>query len=166
MVEQWEIARRQRALLVIDEIQKVHNWAEVLKKLWDDGKRTKQIFQCVLLGSSSLEIQKGLTESLTGRFLQLTAYHWNFRESKEGYGVGFEDYLKFGGYPGSYPMIDKDDWIHFVSGSIIGTVIEKDILQYHTVRSPALFKQAFEILMSYPAMEISAFCPKSHAAIL
>lgn len=38
---------------------------------------------------------------------------------------------------------------------LILTVIEKDILQYHTVKSPALFKQAFEIIMSYPAQEIS-----------
>lgn len=155
LVEQWELARRQKCLLVIDEIQKVHNWAEIVKKLWDEGKRNKNLIQCVLLGSSSLEIQKGLTESLTGRFLQFTAYHWNYYESKMGYGLGFEDYLKFGGYPGSYPFINTSDWTPFVSGSIIGTVIEKDILQYQSIKSPALFKQAFEILISYPAMEIS-----------
>ncbi|MEI6397424.1 MAG: DUF4143 domain-containing protein, partial [Pseudomonadota bacterium] len=43
----------------------------------------------------------------------------------------------------------------YVSTSIISTVIEKDILQYQSVKNPALFKQAFEIIMGYPAMEIS-----------
>ena len=102
-----------------------------------------------------MEIQKGLTESLTGRFQLHKAYHWNHAESKKGYGISFEDYLKIGGYPGSYIFKDQNEWAKYVKQSIILTVIEKDILQYHTVKSPALFKQAFEIIMSYPAQEIS-----------
>lgn len=153
--EQWEIARRDGALLVIDEIQKCHNWSEVVKVLWDEGKRSKHVVPCVLLGSSSLSIQRGLSESLTGRFQLLTAHHWNSGESAAGYDVAFEDYLKFGGYPGSYQFIGTDEWRRYVSNSIVSTVIEKDILQYQTVRNPALFKQAFEIIMAYPAMEIS-----------
>ena len=43
----------------------------------------------------------------------------------------------------------------YVKNSIISTVVEKDILQFRTVKSPALFKQAFEIMISYPAQEIS-----------
>ncbi len=153
--QQWDTAQRQGLLLVIDEIQKCHNWAEFIKALWDDAKRHKRERRCVLLGSSSLSIQKGLTESLTGRFQLITAFHWNARESFDGYKLSFSDFLKFGGYPGSYPMIGSDEWRRYVSGSIISTVIEKDILQFHTVRSPTLFRQAFEIIIGYPAMEIS-----------
>lgn len=153
--EHWDMARRDNKLLVIDEIQKCHNWAEVMKSLWDESKRLKQKSRCVLLGSSSLSIQRGLSESLTGRFQLLTANHWNAAESRQGYGLGFEDYLKFGGYPGSYPFMNGDEWRRYVSTSVISTVIEKDILQYQSVKNPALFKQAFEIIMGYPAMEIS-----------
>ncbi|MFN8369113.1 MAG: DUF4143 domain-containing protein [Bacteriovoracaceae bacterium] len=85
----------------------------------------------------------------------MKAYHWNFEESKRGYDLTFEDYLRFGGYPGSYQFIKTKDWSHYVRQSIISTVIEKDILLYQNVKSPALFKQAFEILISYPAQEIS-----------
>lgn len=155
LVEQWTQARQENKILFIDEIQKCENWAEVIKKLYDENKRSKRYFQCVLLGSSSLEIQKGLTESLTGRYQLTQAYHWNFNESNRAYGLSFEAYLKFGGYPGSYIFKQTNEWADYVKNSIVSTVIEKDILQYQTVKSPALFRQAFEILIGYPAQEIS-----------
>jgi uncharacterized protein len=153
--EQWQKARLANSLLVIDEIQKVENWSETVKSLWDEDKRNKSQIKCVLLGSSSLDLQKGLTESLTGRFQLIRAHHWNYHESNEGYGLTFEEFLKFGGYPGSYPLRNKEGWASYLKNSIVETVIEKDILKNHTVKSPALFKQAFEILISYPAQEIS-----------
>ncbi len=155
--EQWMEARRSGKLLVIDEIQKIENWSEAIKSLWDEDRRSKgRKVRCVLLGSSSLEIQKGLTESLTGRFQLVRAHHWNFAESKEGYGISFEDFLKYGGYPGSYPLIPDDrSWAGYLRHSIIETVIEKDILLNHSVKAPALFRQAFDLLMAHPAQEIS-----------
>lgn len=42
-----------------------------------------------------------------------------------------------------------------MKNSIVSTVVEKDILQFSKVRNPALFRQAFEMLISYPAQEIS-----------
>ncbi len=155
LLEQWVKARSEKKILFIDEVQKCENWAEVIKKLFDESKKEKAIVQCVLLGSSSLEIHKGLTESLTGRFQLIQAYHWNYLESKEGYGLDFEEYLRRGGYPGAYDFKDVKEWSDYVRNSIVSTVIEKDILQFQTVKSPALFRQAFEVLMSYPAQEIS-----------
>jgi len=153
--EQWLKAQATRKILIIDEIQKSFNWAETIKSLYDDSKRNKKLLPCVLLGSSSLEIHKGLTESLTGRFQLIRAHHWNYAESKAAYKLTFEEYMNFGGYPGSYQFINSSDWVDYVKTSIIATSIEKDILQFHTVKNPALFKQAFEILISYPAQEIS-----------
>lgn len=152
----WERARKEKKILFIDEIQKCENWSEIIKKLWDLDKRKGESISCVLMGSSSLEIHRGLTESLTGRFQQIFAHHWNFEESKKAYGLNFEDFLKFGGYPGSYHLLkNESEWVDYIKNSIVGTVVEKDILQYHNVKSPALFRQAFEILCSYPAQEIS-----------
>jgi predicted AAA+ superfamily ATPase len=153
--EQWQEAQRKNKILFIDEIQKSYNWSDTIKTLYDESKKNRRPVKCVLLGSSSLEIHKGLSESLTGRFQLTYAYHWNYQESELGYGVNFEDYLRYGGYPGSYKFIKTNDWVDYVKNSIISTVIEKDILQYSTVKNPALFKQAFEIMISYPAQEIS-----------
>lgn len=74
--EQWDLARDQKKILVIDEIQKVQGWSEAIKGLYDESKRQKIFCGCVLLGSSSLDIQKGLNESLTGRFQLTRAHHW------------------------------------------------------------------------------------------
>lgn len=155
LTNQWNKAIQEKKILFVDEIQKCENWAEVIKTLFDESKRLKRKVQCVLLGSSSLEIQKGLTESLTGRFQLTQAFHWNYGESKKAYGLSFEDYLKFGGYPGAYPFVGTKEWTNYVKNSILATVVEKDILQYQSVKSPALFRQAFEILIGYPAQEIS-----------
>lgn len=154
--ENWQKARATESLLVIDEIQKIEQWAETIKSLWDEEKRRKIPIKCLLLGSSSLDIQRGLSESLTGRFQLIQAHHWNFSESLEGYGLSFDEYLKYGGYPGSYELrSNEEQWISYLRNSILSTVIEKDILLNNTVKSPALFKQAFDIIMSYPAQEIS-----------
>lgn len=155
LVDQWSIAQQEKKLLVIDEIQKCINWSATIKKLYDDSLREKNKIRCILLGSSSLQIQKGLSESLTGRFQLISAYHWNFHESQLGYKLDFNEYLKYGGYPGAYQFIKTEDWAGYIKQSIVSTVIEKDILQFNTVKNPSLFKQAFEILMSYPAQEIS-----------
>lgn len=157
LVALWEKSRQENKILFIDEIQKCENWAEVIKKLYDENKRKSKPVRCVLLGSSSLEIQKGLSESLTGRFQRTSAFHWNYMESKQLHpSMTLAEFLKVGGYPGAYIFLkNKKEWSDYVKNSIIATVIEKDILQFQTVKSPALFRQAFEILCSYPAQEVS-----------
>ncbi|MBN2355321.1 AAA family ATPase [candidate division KSB1 bacterium] len=71
--QQWEISRRQarlnKALLILDEIQKVTDWSETVKKLWDEDTIQKCRLQVILLVSSSpLLMQKGLSESRAGCF--------------------------------------------------------------------------------------------------
>jgi uncharacterized protein len=152
----WLKARSEKVLLVIDEIQKVENWAEIIKKLWDEERRLKKPIRCILLSSSSLDLHVGMSESLTGRFQLNFAHQWNFAESQEGYQLTFEEYLKYGGYPGSYDLKSNPiEWRNYIRYSILETVIEKDILLNHKVKSAALFRQAFDLLISYPAQEIS-----------
>lgn len=153
--EKWIEATQEKKILVIDEIQKCFKWSESIKSLFDESRKNQKNISCILLGSSSLEIQKGLSESLTGRFQLNHVHHWNLEESQAAYNITFANYLHYGGYPGSYNFIDTSDWHSYVKNSIIGTVIEKDILQFNKVTNPSLFKQAFELLISYPAQEIS-----------
>jgi predicted AAA+ superfamily ATPase len=154
--EIWQEARENYDLIIIDEIQKLDNWSEHIKKLWDEDRKDGRALKCLLLGSSSLDIQKGLSESLAGRFQLIQAYHWSFSETQSLIDLSFEDYLKFGGYPGAYIFKDKpEEFISYLKTSIISSVIEKDILNNHTVKSPSLFKQAFELIMAYPAQEVS-----------
>lgn len=155
LLEQWQQALLQGdgALLVIDEIQKVANWPETIKALWDARPGRLRL---LLLGSSALQIQTGLTESLAGRFELLRVHHWTFAELQTAFGYDLARYLAFGGYPGAVALEgDPDRWYAFMKDAIVEAVIGKDILLNHKVARPALFRQAFQILCAYPAQEIS-----------
>ena len=155
LLEQWQKAKLQGSgtLLIIDEIQKIPNWSETLKALWD---RNPRMLRVVVLGSSSLQLQTGLTESLAGRFELTRVFHWSYSESKDAFGYDLERFLLYGGYPGSVPYEeDYDRWYTYLKDSIVEAVIGKDILLNRKVGNPALFRQAFEILCHYPAQEIS-----------
>lgn len=155
---QWQTAKEKdtETLLVIDEIQKVDNWAETIKMLWDLQQREKSQIKLLLLGSSSLALKRGASESLAGRFELIPVYHWNYIESNEAQKMDIETYLKFGGYPKTYEFLDDyDRYIKYVKTSIIDRVLDKDILYSTNVKKPGLFKQAFEILACYPSQEIS-----------
>ena len=155
LLEQWQkaLVSGEGSLLVIDEVQKVPDWSNTLKALWDKSPYKLRV---VVLGSSSLEIQNGLTESLAGRFELTKIYHWTYAELQSAFDYDLERFLLYGGYPGSVEFEDDyDRWYAYVKESIVEAVIGKDILLNRKVGNPALFRQAFEILCHYPAQEIS-----------
>ncbi len=155
--EQWLAAKNlgEGTILFIDEIQKIENWSELVKSLWDNDNQNPKM-NLVLLGSSSLQLQKGLTESLAGRFELIKVFHWNFLETKNAFACDLDSYLDYGGYPGAMKYVaDYERWYLYIKESIVEAVIGKDILDSAIVERPSLFRQAFELLCSYPAQEIS-----------
>lgn len=163
LMQVWESARlRMKAsgaaefLLVIDEIQKIDNWSEVVKQQWDKDTREKVNIKVILLGSSRLLIQKGLTESLAGRFETLYLGHWAYPEMQEAFGWSIEQYVYFGGYPGSATLInDEERWKNYIKDSLIETSISKDILMLTRVDKPALLKRLFELGCLYSGQILS-----------
>lgn len=163
LAQVWESARlRLKAsgaaefLLVIDEIQKIDNWSETIKQQWDKDTREKVNIKVILLGSSRLLIQKGLTESLAGRFETLYLGHWSYQEMQEAFGWSIEQYVYFGGYPGSATLIrDEERWKNYIKDSLIETSISKDILMLTRVDKPALLKRLFEIGCIYSGQILS-----------
>jgi predicted AAA+ superfamily ATPase len=96
--QQWNLARMKRenrkgAILVLDEIQKISNWSVEVKRLWDEDTRSGSDLQVVLLGSSSLLIQKGLNESLAGRFELIRISHWSFKECRDCFGWSLDKFI-------------------------------------------------------------------------
>jgi len=78
------------------------------------------------LGSSRLLIQKGLTESLAGRFETMHMGHWTFAEMEAAFGWTIEQYVYFGGYPGSASLIkDELRWKNYIINSLIETSISQ-----------------------------------------
>ena len=161
--EQWETARIKMKtnssnafLLVIDEIQKINNWSELVKKEWDKDRLNKINLKIILLGSSTLLIDKGLSESLTGRFELIKLPHWSFDEMHNAFGFTPEQYVYYGGYPGAADLINDDKrWKDYIHNSIIETTISKDILQLTTIQKPALLKNLFELSCIYSGQILS-----------
>jgi len=158
---EWEQARADAKktggmILIIDEIQKVKGWSSVVKKLWDEDTRLHNPLKVILTGSSALLLQKGLSESLMGRFEILYSPHWSYAECKEAFGYSLEEFLFFGGYPGASVLIkDENRWARYIGNAIVEPTISQDILMMEEVRKPALLRALFTLGSSYSAQELS-----------
>ena len=137
-------------VLVIDEIQKISNWSEVVKKEWDDDTFYDRNIKVLLLGSSRVLLERGLSESLAGRFEEIRMGHWSYREMKVCFGFSLEQYLFYGGYPGAASLIGDDDrFQQYIQSAIIEATINKDILMDAPISKPALLRQTFELGAAY-----------------
>ena len=160
IAEQWEAARlmagRSGALLVVDEVQKAAGWSESVKRLWDEDTRRRCPLKVVLLGSVPLLVQKGLTESVAGRFEVLHLPHWSFAEMRAAFGVSLDEYLYFGGYPGAAPLArEPERWRRYVLDALIETTIARDVLLLTRVDKPALLRRLFELGCRYSGQVLS-----------
>jgi hypothetical protein len=153
----WETQRlrmsvsdNSKRLLVIDEVQKIRNWSETVKSEWDKDTRDKRSLVVVLLGSSRLLLEKGLTESLAGRFELIRMPHWSYSEMRDCFGWTLSQYVYYGGYPGAASFIsDAQRWRNYVKDSLIEPSISKDVLMDTKISKPKLLRQLFELGCCY-----------------
>lgn len=137
-------------VLVIDEIQKIANWSEAVKKEWDYDTFNDCNIKVLLLGSSRVLLEKGLSESLAGRFEEIRMSHWSYNEMKDCFGFTVEQYLFYGGYPGAATLIGEDErFEQYIQSAIIDATINKDILMDTPISKPALLRQTFELGAAY-----------------
>ena len=161
--EMWATARaRMKAanapefLLVIDEVHKLDNWSEAVKKEWDDDVRNDINMKVVILGSSRLLLKDGLTESLAGRYELIRMPHWSYNEMREAFAMDLDQYIYFGGYPGGAKYInDERRWRRYIKDSIIAPAIERDILTTKMIYKPILMRQLFDLGCMYSGKELS-----------
>lgn len=160
--QQWEIGRARAeasqagAILVLDEIQKLADWSETVKRLWDEDSARKVKLRVLLLGSAQLLIQRGLSESLAGRFELIALPHWFYREMERAFGFDLERYVYFGGYPGAAPLADDEvRWRRYVVDSLIETSLSRDVLLLTRVDKPALLRRLFQLACAYSGQILS-----------
>lgn len=143
-------------VLVIDEIQKITNWSEAVKKEWDDDTFHDRNIKVLLLGSSRVLLEKGLSESLAGRFEEIRMSHWSYQEMRECFGFTLDQYIYYGGYPGAASLIDDADrYQQYIQSGIVDATINKDILMDTPISKPALLRQTFELGAAYSGQLLS-----------
>lgn len=162
IIKNWHMARKlavskkNDVLLILDEVQKIPHWSEAVKRLFDEDKRLKTRIRVILLGSSALLMQKGLTESLGGRFEIHRCNHWSYNECNDYFSLNLDGYIFFGGYPGALPLRNNQErWGRYIRDSLIETVLSKDVLLMMPVTKPALLRQIFGLAVSSPAQVLS-----------
>lgn len=160
VAQQWEAARLIAgdggALLVLDEVQKAAGWSESVKRLWDEDTRKRRPLRVVLLGSAPLLIERGLSESLAGRFEILHLPHWSAAEMHAAFDWPVERFIFYGGYPGAAPLVaDGERWARYVRDALIETTIARDVLLLTRVDKPALLRRLFELGCRYSGQVLS-----------
>ena len=161
LATQWQVARALAAqagscVLVLDEIQKVSNWTEAVKRLWDEDTAAGRDVRVVILGSAPLLIARGLSESMAGRFEITRLGHWRYAEMRDAFGFSLEQFVFYGGYPGAAPLVhDEARWAAYVSDALIETTISKDVLLMAPVYKPALLRRVFDLACIYSGQILS-----------
>jgi predicted AAA+ superfamily ATPase len=161
--QQWGAARaeardagKEGSVLIIDEVQKIPDWSESVKRLWDEDTASRIPLKVLILGSAPLLLQRGLTESLAGRFEVIRLTHWSYAEMRDAFDWSLDQYIYFGGYPGAAGLVDDEDrWKRYILDAMVETTLSRDILQLQRIDKPALLRQLFNVGSSYSGQILS-----------
>jgi predicted AAA+ superfamily ATPase len=144
------------ALLVIDEIQRIDDWSLAVKRNWDLDTKNHTNIKLIISGSSRLLLQKGLSESLFGRYELIRVPHWSYAEMKTAFRYTPEQFVWFGGYPGAARLVkDESRFKNYVKDSIIEASLTNDILMLTPINKPALLRRVFEFGTAYSSQIFS-----------
>ena len=165
LVEIWKRARRasldsERGLvLFLDEIQVIPRWSNIVKGLWDTDRRKGYPLRVVILGSAAWRMLIGRNESLVGRFDSVRVTHWTFSEMAQVFGLTADEFMFFGGYPGSLSDgsggTRLEDWRDHIVHSVMAPIIDRDIMGLSRIRKPSLMRQLIDLVPNYSGQVIS-----------
>ncbi|HUW66829.1 MAG TPA: AAA family ATPase [Candidatus Nanoarchaeia archaeon] len=127
-----------RHLLLLDEIQKLENWEDQVKRIYDiHGKHVK----IILSGSESLFLRKKSKETLSGRIFEFKVDTISFKEflrfrdtefqpvdlyERELAGL-FQQYIQTQGFPELAGIEDREIILKYIRESIIEKKVYRDI---------------------------------------
>jgi predicted AAA+ superfamily ATPase len=148
------------AVLMIDEVHHIPEWAGQLKSRWDGLKRRGTRLHVVVSGSSSLRMGAGSRESLAGRFERITLTHWSALSLSDAFGISPAEAaaaaVSLGTYPGAYPFRnDLDRWRAYIRDAILEPMIGRDVLALGVTRRPVLLRQVLAVALGAPAQIVS-----------
>ena len=168
LVETWVQARQDanrfgEFVLALDGVRNIRNWSRIVKGLWDEDRRNGIKLRVVLLDSVPMLVQKGLPESLVGRFSKITAPYWSFREMNEAFGLDLAQYLYFGGTPGVFaghahrtagPGFESH-WAEYVREAVLNPTVDRDALIMEGVPNPALLRSLVALCGEFSGQIVS-----------
>lgn len=155
----------EKYLVLFDEIQKLENWEEKLKRLYDThGKKIK----IIISGSESLFIRKRSKETLAGRIFEFKIEPLSFKEFLEFKGKKiqhiklyekelfklFNEYILTQGFPELVNIKEKDIIKKYIKESIVEKIIYRDIPNLFKIKDISILESLLNILMDEPGQLI------------
>ncbi len=150
-------------IFVFDEIQKIENWSEQLKRLYDNYSNIKFLIS----GSESLFIRKKMRESLAGRMFEFRLKPLSFKEflefrnkkienielQREEILREFKKYLLTNGFP-EIINTEKEIILKYINETIIDRVIYRDLSDIAGTQDLSKIKSVFNVLFNAPGQVI------------
>lgn len=161
----------EQTYILFDEIQKLKDWENQIKLLYDK----KLPLKLLLSGSSSLTLKKKSKETLAGRnyvcklppltfkeylklkdisypdFQKVESTHKKVRLSKDKYIAEFHRFINQHGLPETIDMDEKMSK-RYIRSSLIDQVIYKDIPSNYDIGEPSIIEELLRIIAERPGM--------------
>lgn len=155
----------EKYLILLDEIQKLENWEEKLKRVYDTYNKNIKI---IISGSESLFIKKRSKETLAGRIFEFKIEPLSFKEF-----LGFKDihiqkiglyekelsklfreYMFTQGFPELVNIKEKEIIKKYIMESIVEKVIYRDIPHLFKIKDISILESILNIIMREPGQLI------------
>lgn len=155
----------EKYLILLDEIQKLENWEEKLKRIYDTYDKNIKI---IISGSESLFIKKRSKETLAGRIFEFKIEPLSFKEF-----LGFKDihiqkiglyekelsklfreYMLMQGFPELVNIEEKEIIKKYIKESIVEKVIYRDIPHLFKIKEISVLESILNIVMDEPGQLI------------
>lgn len=152
-----------RLFVVLDEVRKLPDWANRIKRLYDLNPNVK----LVLSGSAALHLKQGTRESLAGRFFDVKVSPLGFDEYLEFVDVEvdkaredlyeadlrrhFDSYIETGGFIEAFDF-DALQRAKYFRESLLERVIYMDLPSAYAIRSPDLLYRLLKIIAERPGI--------------
>ena len=133
-------------ILFIDEVQMCPGFELAINSLHSSGR-----YDIYLTGSNAFLMSNDLATLFTGRFLEIHVFPFSFREFRDYYGGNdldrlFDDYVRRGGLPGSYPYKNERDRVAYIQ-DVYGTIINRDLVQKYRINDSQALSHLADYLM-------------------
>src|SRR3989344_651036 len=153
--------KKGKYMLLLDEIQKLDNWENQLKGVYDTfGKNIK----IIVSGSESLFIKRKSKETLAGRIFDFKVEPLSFREFLLFKGAGFkpiglyekelgrmlDEYTLTLGFPELVNIDDKEIIKKYIKESIVEKVIFRDIQNLFKIKDVSVIESLLNIFLEEP----------------
>ncbi|MBS3140675.1 ATP-binding protein [Candidatus Woesearchaeota archaeon] len=155
---------KQKFIFLLDEVQKVENWEEQIKRIYDLHFN----FKIIVSGSESLFIRKKSRESLAGRMFEFKIENLSFKEFLSFKGKElkplnlyekelsflFEEFMFQGGFPELVDIENKDFIKNYIRETVVEKILFRDIPLMFPIKDISVLESLFKIISSNPGQII------------